>query len=121
MKKLLILITFLSSLIYAQNCRPIDEEDKILLKKDYEYTVIVKSGVVCNDLIYWQGYTTRNKTEVCEIINFNINTKEIVLGNTYSYYHFDKFGILDDQSIKENSNMDCIDLYKLFKKTYRIK
>ncbi len=117
MKHLSLLIILLYIPLQADTCRPISNDDISNLEKDYEYTVSVKSGVVCDYLIYWKGYTSDFlKQEVCEYIDFNSNTKKIIIGNTYRYYHFDEFNVIDDQSIKENSNMNCIDLYKSFKK-----
>ena len=128
MKKLLILITFLSSRIYAQNCRSVDAEDKSNLQDIFwdnmHITILIQNGLICEGKgMFLNGYEPIYNFNICVSFNLNKLTGSVLIDkNKYkliSYAQYDEFLIPIKQTEPVKTKMSCIDLYKQFKKEMR--
>lgn len=125
MRKIILCVLLFATYIFAQNCYPISDESKSILKNDMwkrkHVTMLVQNGVVCdNGIFYNVYYPTETVSSACFYANWKLNEKTVIMN--YNEKHgiklskYDEFGmIIYDTEIKETYKT-CTDLYNKFKK-----
>ena len=125
MRKIILYVLLFASFILAQNCNPISDELKTVMKDDMwerkHITMLVQNGVVCdNGIFYNVYYPTEIISSACFYENWKLKEKTAIMNynGTYgiTFTKYDEFGMkISGTEIKETSQT-CTDVYKKFKK-----
>ena len=125
MRKIILYVLLFASFIFAQNCNPISDELKTVIKDDMwerkNITMLVQNGVVCdNGIFYNVYYPTETISSACFYENWKLNERTGIMNyngtHGITFIKYDEFGMkISDTEIKETSQT-CTDLYKQFKK-----
>ncbi len=82
MRKIILCVLLFASFIFAQNCHPISDEIKTVMKDDMwnrkHTTMIVQNGVVCDNGIFYNVYYPRETvSSACFYENWKLNEETV--------------------------------------------